>query len=367
LKSFEYADAEIGEKEIFFAIPSMLIAVGILILPRSLAVATDYKDGIVSIFLGAIIAILFTWMIARLAASFPRKTFFEYSTFLLTKPVAVVLSFYMVIHFTLFTAYEVRAISFITEHYLLSQTPTEVIALVFLLVIIYAVAGDRVGLFRLNLMFLPIILLIIIAVALMNIRLIESSNYFPIFQASFSGYLKGAKESLFSFTGYEILYFYIVLMNRPKKAAKAAIKGVGVVLGLYLLVQITCIGVFGQYVASELVFPTVELAKEVQVPGGFFERFESVFFTVWIMALFNTTAMSYDVAVFALTSIFKKKNTKLIAILVLAPLIYLIAMIPKDLNELGTMGTNISYSSIFIAMILPMLLTLLAKIRRKKA
>jgi spore germination protein len=365
LKTFEYADGEVGSKEIMFAIPSMIIGVGILSLPRHLAVATNGTDGWISIFIAGLIVILFTWIIAKLASRFPKQSFYEYTSRIISRPLAGVLTFVISVHFLLYTAYEMRTVAFITKQYLLDNTPSEVIALVFLLIVIYAVTGERVGLLRLNMMFLPIILSITIVVAALNIPLMEADNFFPLFETSLTGYLRGTTESFFSFAGFEILLFYVALMNKPKTAPKYAVIGISFVIILYLIIQFATIGVFSYVVTSELLYPTIELAKEVEVPGGFFERFESVFFTIWIMALFNTSAMGYDIAVFALTSLFKKVK-KLTIIFILAPVIYFIGMIPQDFNGINKFAEMISYSGIVISLVLPTTLFIIAKLRRIK-
>lgn len=365
MKNFEYADGEIGYREIMFAVPSIIIGVGILSLPRQLSLVTKGSDGWVSIILGGIIVGICCWIVSKLASRFPGQTFYDYSAKIITKPVALILTVIFAIHFSLFTAYEMRSIAFITKQYLLHRTPTEVIALAFLLVVIYSVAGERVSLFRLNIMFLPIIFFITLIVGLFNIQLIEMDNFFPVFQTSISGYASGVKETIFSFEGFEILLFYVALMNRPKKAMKASLFGMSVVVILYLFIHIITIGSFSYLATAQLLYPTVELAKEVQVPGGFFERFESIFFTIWIMALFNTAAMGYDVALLAINSIFKRVK-KHVIIFIMAPIIYIVGLLPQDFNGMNKMAQYISYLGVVMGFVLPAILLVLAKLRRLK-
>jgi spore germination protein len=362
VKYFEYADGNIGNREIMFAVPSMVIGVGILTLPRHLANATTGNDGWIPIIIGGILAAVFTWIVATLASRFPKQSFYEYTSVLISKPLAVLLTLAFAFHFILFTAYEMRAVSIITKQYLLNRTPMEVIALVFLLVVIYAVSGERVGLFRLNLLFLPIILFITIVVSLMNLQLIEMKNYYPMFQTSVSEYAKGTMESFFSFAGFEILLFYIALMNKPDDAPKYSCYGIGFVVVLYLVVQFTTMGVFSHMSIEQILFPAIEMAKEIEVPGGFFERFESIYFTIWIMALFNTTALAYDVAVLALNSIFKQ-FTKIAIVFGIAPVIFIIGMIPQDFIGLSKFAKNISFIGVVMALIIPSILLLVAKLR----
>ncbi|WP_257347417.1 GerAB/ArcD/ProY family transporter [Pseudalkalibacillus decolorationis] len=362
MKSFEYGDEEIGEIEIFFIVASFMIAVGVLTLPRLLAESTQFSDGWVSLVIAGIISISFIWVTAKLASRFPNQTFFTYASLICSKPVAAVFTIGIAIYFVALTAYETRVLAVITKQYLFDQTPLEVIALLFLLVVVYAVSGTRVGVIRLNILFLPIILVIAVLLMLLNIQYFEVKNLTPAFTTSWAGYWKGTTESFFSISGFAGLLFYMKFVNRPKKAPKYAMFGVCVPLGLYLLLYVMAIGVFNTETTATLVYPTVELAKEAEIPGGFLERFESLFLTIWIMAIFNTTSLAYDVSLMAFCSVFGKVK-KTTFIFVLTPIIYLVAMFPEDVGEVELMAKFLNYPILIISIIIPVTLLLLAKLR----
>ncbi|MFD1038916.1 endospore germination permease [Virgibacillus byunsanensis] len=366
MKNFEYADEKITDKEIMIAVPSMVVAVGILSLPRELAKATTSSDGWIPLTIMGILFIFLAWVVAKLAASFPNQSFLTYATSLVTKPVAIAITFLFVINGVIVSAYEVRVIAGISSEYLFDNTPMEVIGLCFLLVVVYAVSGSRVGLLRLNTMFFPIIMFIALVVVIFSLGWVDYTNLLPMFESSFSQHLQGLKVNSTSFIGFgAILLFYIPLVREPEKAPKMAAVGMTLVVGLSLTLFITCIGVFGGQTTADLVYPTIELAKEIKIPGGFFERFESVFFVIWIMAIFNTTAMALDIAVLAFTSIFK--NTKKIKVLlILSPIVYFIGMFMQDHNEVSTFGTFIGYYLLGLTLTVTILFILISKIKGAK-
>ena len=320
MKTFEYADSYITEKEIAYAVPSMVIGVGVLTLPRVLSQATEGSDGYISLIIAGILVAATTWLTALLPARFPSQSFYSYTSQIVTKPLSAFLTILVGLHFMLFTVYEIRMVSVLAKHYLFDLTPIEIISLIFFLVVIYAVAGMRVGILRLNMMFLPIILVISILIVMFTIGLMEGQNVYPFFKTPIKGYLKGIQESYFSYAGAGIILFYTSLVSKPKKVPKYAALSMIVPIILYLIIHISCILVFSYSVAGTLIFPTVELAKEVEIPGGFFERFESIFFTVWTMAIFNTTAMAFDVSIMAFSSVLPKIR-KLTWIIILSPIV----------------------------------------------
>ncbi|SDH67805.1 GerAB/ArcD/ProY family transporter [Alteribacillus bidgolensis] len=362
MKPFEYGDQEIGEKDFIYIIPSFTIAIVILTIPNTLAKVTNFVDGWVSLIMAGMCIVFFTAVIAKLAARFPKETFFTYASKICSKPVAVVLTILLGVHFLLLAAYEVRYVSVIARQYLLERTPGEIISLLFLLVVVYAVSGSRVGVIRLNLLFLPIIVFIALLVTGMNLVNFDFKNLSPFFTTSWKGYLSGAEDSLFALSGFEILFFYIALVDRPKKVQKYAMIGACIPLGLYLVIYTVAIGVFSAETTGTIIYPTIELAKAAEVPGGFLGRFESLFFTIWSMAIFNTASLAYDAALIAAGSLFKQVK-KITFIFILTPIVYLIAMFPKDLIEISTMERFMSYSFFLVGILLPTSLLLLAKVR----
>ncbi|WP_199619963.1 GerAB/ArcD/ProY family transporter [Paenibacillus alkalitolerans] len=365
MKSFEYGDEEIGHREIVFIVSSMVIGMGILSLPRNVAKVTEYYDGWMSIAIGGLFALVFTWINAKLACRFPKQTFFDYTAEIVTKPVSWVITFSAAILYILNVSYEVRGIANISKRYLFDRTPIEAISLFLLLVVIYAVSGTRVALLRINLMFFPIVLGITCLVQVLNIGFFEIDNIRPFFVTSWTGIARGVEESIFSYVGFSVILFYISMMNRADEAPKAAVKGMIIPILLYLLIYTFTIGVFSNEVTSQIIYPTVEIAKEVQVPGEFFERTESIFFTIWIMTIFNTTSMSYDVSLIALHSLFPnvRKSTW---IFLLSPLIYFIALVPRNLNEYGSFGEILGYFAAVSGMVIPALLLFIAVARGVK-
>lgn len=365
MKSFEYGDEKISDKELMIAVPSMMIAVGILSLPSDLASSTVASDGWIPLVAGGLIAVFLSWMFAKLAVRFPNQTFFTYSSLIVTKPVAGILSIFFSVIWLGVAAYEVRRISDVSKQYLFDRTPVEVIALSFLLVVVYAVSNSRIGLLRLNMMFFPIIILIALVVFVFNLGWFKFENLLPVFQTNFQGYVKGLRTGVLSYVGFTIILFYTGLVENPKNVPKKVVIGVIMPIILYIFLFVLCIGVFGKSVTSNLLYPTIELAKGVEVPGGFFERFESIFFVIWIMAIFNTTSMALDIAVMSINSIFKNiKKTKIV--LVVSPIVYVTCMFPQNLLEVTAFGSFIGNTALLYSTSVVILLIVIAKIRGVK-
>ncbi|OPA80387.1 spore gernimation protein [Paenibacillus selenitireducens] len=359
---FNYADEEIGQREITMTVASMIIGLGVLTLPRLVASETMSSDGWISILVAGGIALFFGWIVSKLCGRFKRMTFYEYTSLIVTKPVAYVLTLLQAVYFLMFCAYEMRAVASISKQYLFDRTPIEVIALTFLLVVIVAVSGSRVGIIRLCVLFLPIVLFFVIVMLAFSVELFEWENLKPMFITDGKHIYSGARQVIYSMLGYEIVMFYSILMRKPKESTKAIIIGISIPILLYLIIFIIAIGIFTREGTINIMYPAIEIAKEIEIPGQFFERFESVLFIIWIMTLYNTSSIVMDVSVHCLTSAIKKLD-KRTCLLILSPIIFLISMFPKDQVEYVYLGTIISIMGIAFAAIIPTSLLIVAAIR----
>ncbi|MZQ81946.1 endospore germination permease [Paenibacillus sp. 5J-6] len=366
MKSFEYGDKEIGLLDISITVTSMIIGVGILMLPRELAKTVQGSDGWISMISAGILAIGVAWILAKIATHFSTQGYYAYATAAVTKPIAFAAILFLSLYFLSFCAFEVRAIANIAKQYLFETTPVEVIAFAFLMVNVYAVSGSRVGLIRLNILFIPIVLFVTVLVLLFSLGMVDVKELKPFFTTDWKSLASATKTTAFSLLGFEVILFYITMMNRPKDAPKAVAIGVLIPLVLYTSIYLVCVGVFSQLALPEITYPAVELAKEMTIPGEFFERFESIFFTIWIMAVFTTTVMAYDCTIYGLRSLFTKPKHKT-WVFILSPIIYLLCMYPKNLSDFSKMSTLISYTGIVVSILFPILIHAVAKLRGVKS
>lgn len=366
MKDFQktYDNQTINKEEILFAIPSMVLGIGILTLPRTLSGIFSSGDMWISIALAGTFMSLLAFLCIKVASPFQGEEFIDYVAKIATKPVAYFITFFMLIHFLSYAFFETRTIANLSKQFLFDQTPVEVISLLFVLLLAYAVAGSRAALLRLNVMFFPIVFGILLVILLFNIPHFEFGNLRPFFSSNLGDISEGVKESIFSFIGFEILLFYIVIVDNKqlKKVGKYSFIGLGLITFMYLLVLFFSLGVYTLEGTEQLLYPTIELAKTVQIPGGIIERLESLFFTIWIMTIFNTSAMALDISLICLRSLVPKLK-KSTCIFILLPLIYVSAMIPQDVIQLNKIGEFIGYSGLIAGGFIPIVLFILLKIR----
>ncbi|MDQ0214210.1 uncharacterized protein YacL [Oikeobacillus pervagus] len=154
--------SQISDGEFMISVASIVIGVGVFQMPRLIAENTIAIDGVFVIILYGIIVLVSAWMMGKIIHQYPRQPFFEISSTLIKRPFARILTIMFGVHFALLAGYEIRIISIVTQQYLLPEAPLEIVALLFLFVIQYALFSSSITIIRLNALFFPIVMIITI-------------------------------------------------------------------------------------------------------------------------------------------------------------------------------------------------------------
>lgn len=346
--------------ELSITLLSFIIGVGILTIPRSLAQELESPDGWISLALSGVIVMIFCYLYTRLQRNFVGMNILEYlKQGSIGKWGAKILAILFIIYFITLCSFEARILTVVVKMYLLDQTPSEVVAGCILLLTTYAVHKGVQGVIHLNLIFMPIIMLVIMGVLSFNIPEFDYDALRPVFSEGVSPVLLTLKNTLLSFLGIESIFFFMAYMKKSDLRSLPLNISLGIITILYILVTTFAYSIFSLDATKFITFPTIELAKEIEVPGAFFERFESLMMTVWIMTIFNTMTMCH----FFAYSIFKKeflpakknefKKTKAFLPSIIQLLVFIITFIPNSLVEsftfsdwIGWLGALLFVSSI---------------------
>ena len=83
------------------------------------------------------------------------------------------------------------------------------------------------------------------------------------------------------------------------------------------------------------------------------------------MQIFTTFTITYYAAALGMAQLFKKRIRPFVYGLV--PIIYLIAMVPKDINDLFKFGDMVGNAALLLFAVLPVILLLVSSVRGGKA
>ncbi|WP_216827557.1 GerAB/ArcD/ProY family transporter [Alkalihalobacterium elongatum] len=333
-------DYEISPIEMGISLTSLIFGVGILTLPRTLANEVGTTDGWISILLAGFISIGLIYLYTQLQKNFPNRTYLQFlAEGKIGKWVAKFMGILFTIYLVVLVSIQARILAMAVKMYLIDQTPSEVLVAIILLLITYAVSKGVQGIIHIHLMFTPFIFVALFTIMIFNFNEAQFDRLLPVMSEGISPVLYGVLPPMFSFAGVFLLFFFMAYMKESDLRSGTISLFMLATTLIYAFLTITAYGVFGLEMTMVITFPAVELAKEIELIGAFIERFESIFLTIYIMAIFTSMAN----ILFVIHQIFKeqfiqsqKMQTYLPAMLIF--LIFLIAFIPNSFTEMQTTG-----------------------------
>ncbi|WP_202076928.1 GerAB/ArcD/ProY family transporter [Caldalkalibacillus salinus] len=356
-------------------IASTLIGVGVLTLPRMTA-EDAHEAAWLSTLVGSIGALVAIVVITRLGMRFPRKTIVEYSAIILGSEskmgriMGKILSFPIIFTLLTFwllgTASVARTFGEVVVNAVLRRTPLEVIIITMLLIALVLVMYDVEVLARTNEILMPLIVIPVVLIALFSYQSFSIENVLPIWPAlSITEFFSGALMTLFAYQGFEIITIFSAHTQVSRKNTKFNMIGLITAALVYLLIVFAGVSVFGDDELSLLMWPTLELVKVTQAPGLVLERMESAFLGVWVAAVFTTTANLYYCATIAASQLLNRRKHRRWFGIAFLPIIFWMSLIPQNILELFEWQTYIGYLGITSGAAFPILLFIIARLRKK--
>ncbi|MCY9515607.1 spore germination protein [Paenibacillus apiarius] len=345
-------------------VSNFILGVGILTLPRTATEKVKTPDIWLSVIIGGLIAMLAGVIIVKLSQQFPEKTFYEYSEHIVGKWLGCILNLVVIGYFVATSSHMVRALAEVTTLFLLEGTPHWAIIMAFMWVGLYLVIGGLPAIARLFEIIFPITVIIFFMIAVMSLKIFDVNNLRPVLGLGIEPALKGVKTTALSFTGFEIILVVHAYMQRPKMAAKVVLIGIAVPLLFYVTTVIMVIGALTVDGVVSRTWPTITLIQSFEFPGVFFERYESLLLVIWVMQIFTTYVITHYAAAMGLAQVMKKDIRPFLYILL--PVIYIVAMLPKNINDLFHYSDFIGNVAFVMFGVLPIVLLGIVKVRGGK-
>lgn len=344
-------------------IANSLLAAGIVTLPRVLAEKMNTPDGWIAVIAGSVISLVLGLIIVNLSQRFPGKTFFEYSQSIVGKWLGRSINLALIVYCVLLAGFELRSMAEIVNYLLLERTPKEVIIIVFIFVGVYLTVGGLNPIARLVELVLPITVILLITNLLLSLKIFDIDNLRPVLGMGIMPVLKGIPVTWLSYAGLETMLFVTAFMDRPEKAGKALLVGILIPAFFYLFTVITVIGSLSVEQVATLTWPTISAVRSYEYTGILLERYESLLIVVWLIQIFTTYAIYHYFVALGLSHTFKKSYQKYIYAVL--PIFYLIAMYPKNINQLYALGDFIGRIFMGIAGLLAPILLVISWLRER--
>lgn len=275
---------QISGRQVFRLLTYDFLGMGTLLLPTMLA-DTAGRDGIFCILAG----ILSTFLYLKLLRYLLKGMKTSYPDFLKQncgKICGYVLWGGYFLYFILMASYTAYLFSTLMLNGLVENVSFYLVLMLILLLAFYGMAGGiegRARVYEILFWFLMIPLFLMLFAAC---REVKPAYWSPVFVADGKEVLSGSYYVLFCYSMVSIVLFLKEYVADRRKCVGAAEKAVWFSGGVFAVLYLILIGLFGVEALAQMKFPAVTMMSRVQVTGGFLKRTDAFMFSIWFFTLY---------------------------------------------------------------------------------
>lgn len=306
---------------------TIVVAHTLLSLQRNILALTKSAT-LLNLIYVSIIAILITYFIYKLISKFPGLDILDISDFLGGKILKSIVGIIFIAFFTISSSILLRSFC---ESLKIIYFPLTNIIYIILLFIIALCFSNRLGFtatLKTNALILPIVFVSIVFLLFTNIKNFKPQGIFPILGDGIFNTFGVGLLNLYSFGGIAYLYFLPPLLKEPKNTKKIFLMST-VICAIYIFLCVSILlFMFSFFINTNEIVPLYNATRYIEF-GDFFQRLESIFLLLWILAFacYLSICTKFNILIFR-----KITNIKAPEILVdiFAILTFAIAVLPEN-------------------------------------
>ena len=275
---------QISGRQVFRLLTYDFLGMGTLLLPTMLA-DTEGRDGIFCILAG----ILSTFLYLKLLRYLLKGMKTSYPDFLKQKCGKIcgyVLWGGYFLYFILMASYTAYLFSTLMLSGLVENISFYLVLLLILLLAFYGMAGGIEGRARVYEMLFWFLMIPLFLMLFAACREVKPAYWSPVFVADGKEMLNGSYYVFFCYSMVSIVLFLKEYVSDDKKHISAAEKAVGFSGGVFAVLYLILLGLFGVDALAQMKFPAVTMMSRVQVTGGFLKRTDAFMFSIWFFTLY---------------------------------------------------------------------------------
>lgn len=275
---------QISGRQVFRLLTYDFLGMGTLLLPTMLA-DTAGRDGIFCILAG----ILSTFLYLKLLRYLLKGMKTSYPDFLKQKCGKVcgyVLWGGYFLYFILMASYTAYLFSTLMLSGLVENISFYLVLLLILLLAFYGMAGGIEGRARVYEMLFWFLMIPLFLMLFAACREVKPAYWSPVFVADGKEMLNGSYYVFFCYSMVSIVLFLKEYVADRRKCVGAAEKAVWFSGGVFAVLYLILIGLFGVEALAQMKFPAVTMMSRVQITGGFLKRTDAFMFSIWFFTLY---------------------------------------------------------------------------------
>lgn len=356
--------SKIGTLEAIMLVLTIIVTHTISSLPREILVTTKSAT-IINLIFVSILAIMFSYFIVKLMKNFGGSDIIDISEYLGGKVLKNIIGIIFIIYFLVTSSILLR--NFCESIKIIYYPMTNIVFILSLFVLAVCTANrlDFNASLKTNLLIIPLVLVSIVFLFFANMNKFVPQRIFPIFgDGLFNTFVLGL-TNLSAFGGISFLYFLPPYLKQPEKMKKVALISIGLSAIYLILCVSTLLFMFSFFINTNEITPLYNATRYIEF-GSFFQRLESLFLLIWILAFacYLSITSKFSMSIFKkLTNIETKKPLiDIFGILILG-----ITLIPKNYAISDKFETQVYPSLVLgIAFCLGISILILANIMKRK-
>ncbi|UOE92397.1 GerAB/ArcD/ProY family transporter [Alkalihalobacillus sp. LMS39] len=346
---------------VFFLIHSMQIGVGILGFQRMVVKSSGY-DGWISVLIAGACIHIFIWMMYKVL-SMDKGDVISIHKDLFGKWIGNLLSLLLLFYFLLLALTVLRSYIEVVQVWVFPELPTVVMSLFIVIVMYFIVSGGfrAVTGFCVISFFLTLPLFILL---LFPLEFANWINLLPVWKHTILELVVGAKETVISFLGFELLLLYYPFIKKAKHSQRWAQLGAFVTTVVYTGIMFVSLSFFSEEQLNRTIWATLTMFKVVELP--FIERVEYIGISMWLVLVAPNIALAIWGATRAGKQIFGV-NQRILLMLMLA-FVFILSLLFEDRNSILQLQQFLAYCGLVVLLgYLPFLFLshlLISKVRK---
>jgi len=273
-----------------------------------------------------------------------------------------------VIYFIWLTILIAIYISFYNERLLSTILPNvkeNLFIIIMIFCVIVALKKSFVAIVRMNEIVLPLFVIVFLGCVLFSLPDIDVKKFLPVSRLDV---IPVAKASL-GITGIwcyvPLVFLFCNAINNKQQIRQHAFSALSTVFILTVLLIVMCIGVLGPHIIESMPIPFFVAVRQIDLFNTI-ERIEAVVVSIWIFSDFMLIASFVLIALNTVGSIFKLDDTKAFIGVYCVFLFFLSLYLARNLFELECFSNEVYiYLNILFAVVLPVLIFIIGRVRKK--
>ena len=343
---------------LIFIIHSVQVGVGIIGLPRIVFLNAKH-DAWIAVFLAGVFTAIILWFMIMMLKQYDSADLYGIHADVFGKWLGNFLSFVYMLYLT--ACFSVIILNYIeiVQVWIFPNLPTWQLALVLILLAVYAVHGGIRVIVGVSFLSATGTLWLLLVLCI-PLRYTDITHMFPIMNVDIKHMIKGIKSVTLSILGFELLMFVYPFVKEKRRALFYVQLGNLFTTLAFTLITLISIVFFAEDTLSKVIWPVISMLKIVRLPN--LERFEFLAVSFWMLVILPNICLYLWAASKGFSRIIKR--TQKMGIWIIAMIAFGASFFIKARYQMNFFTDMISKAGFYAAYCYPVILSIIVYLKK---